>query len=215
MRTWPPTSRCCLETRLSTRVAASPTRVVTIVLMVLLLGSSRIYFNIRAGLPRARECPGDLACSPKAAIRRSSSAQRNAVGVQFPVRVWTSGLHRDISRYHFSPDQILVFAVYFAVGVLGVPSASDTVLPLTAVFALGEGRAASAVGRQQSQRPQALARAWAQSAVILGYRIHGERGYGPTKSASCKASCSAKPCRTRPPAAEHHHPGPRTARRTA
>jgi len=85
-----------------------------------------------------------------------------------------------VSRFHFTPDQVLEFAVYFTLGILGIPSASLYFLLTRRSRREKAERHPPLVVSKAKDRAH-VARAWAQSAVVLGYNIHGEPWLWPDK----------------------------------
>jgi hypothetical protein len=85
-----------------------------------------------------------------------------------------------VSRFHFTPDQVLEFAVYFTVGILGIPSASLYFLLTRRSRREKAERHPPLVVSKAKDRAH-VAQAWAQSAVVLGYNIHGEPWLWPDK----------------------------------
>ena len=89
-------------------------------------------------------------------------------------------LYLATARYHFTPAQVIEFSIYLIVGALGIPGLSlYFLLTRRSRKEQTEPHPPFVVGRRRDAA--ALARAWKQNAVVLGYNIHGEPWLWPDK----------------------------------
>ena len=92
-------------------------------------------------------------------------------------------------RYQFTNLQIAELSCYFALAALAV--VGSAVLLATARSRREKQWPHPPMVVPRSRDERFTADAWKQNSVVLGYDIHASRGTGPTKCASCRASCWA------------------------
>ena|SRR6516162_137306 len=92
-------------------------------------------------------------------------------------------------RFYLENRQIVELACYLVLIGLAVIGPSILIIVARSRREKQWPHPPMVVSRSRDER--FTADAWKQNSVVLGYDIHASRGTGPTKCASCRASCWA------------------------